>query len=572
MISYKTNKEALGTNLGGQGLKAGIDPGPAREKPTRTRLSPIIRCLIMALMLTALTGCGKGLPDDIKKNAKAVPDAIETAQEDIKKTREQFASLKKSAKFKPIAAYAQKEDWNQMFAKADQELSRAGDLYKKDLLPLVKKNKPELAPQVIVQTKRINQVIQEARQQANGPINRFLRIREAMDNTDDIHSKAGTIDQKITTRVTNLKTGPVAKARDKFPDSVGNIDARFAPFLKILQDTKTRLKVINKEYAAHTSKGNADYADFIDNADALSRDFKALGQTAPVFERDLDQLYESYTKVLQDMKSDYYVTIKRESWDENSDYYNPRFATFQRQVSPSVYDSLTENDLETIAALSPGFTGLKFSNKIGNTWEKLTINPTEQWPARNHNAASFWLEDTKEVYYHKYLKEENGETSETGWIKVDPSFYEQNLEFLGMAILSKPFGVFEQDRLTQATPPGMAYVGNDKYGEWKKDGQGTSFWSWYGRYALFSHLFFFPPSYFHYGSWNGWRNNYGHRPYFGKTQNGNQQYGTRGSFVKQSPKYQSSNFSKTGGFKSQSASVRGGGSKLRGGGPKAKGK
>jgi hypothetical protein len=156
---------------------------------------------------------------------------------------------------------------------------------------------------------------------------------------------------------------------------------------------------------------------------------------------------------------------------------------------------------------------------------------------------------------------------------VDPSFYEQNLEFLGMAILSKPYGVFEQDRITQATPPGMAYIGNDRYGEWKKDETGNSFWSWYGKYALFSHLFFFPPSYFGYGGWNSWNNTYRNRqPYFGKTQNGTQGYGTRGSFVKQSPRYQSSTFSKTGGFKSQSASVRGGGAKFRGGGPKAKGK
>ncbi len=523
-------------------------------------------------MLLVLAGCGKGLPDDIKKNAKAVPDAIEAAQEEVEKSQKQFAKLKKSVKFKPVALYAKKEGWDQYFVKANQDLDRARELNKNELVPLVKKNKPESAQKVLTQTKRVNQVIQEARQQAKGPINRFSRIREAMDNTDDIQAKSKSMGKKIMTRITGLATGPVAKARDSFPDTIGKIDARFAPFLKIQKDSKTRLDIINREYATHTSKGKADFAAFIDNADGLSRDFKTLEQTQAVFERDLDQLYESYTKVLQDMKSDYYVTIKREAWDENSDYYNPRFATFQRQVSPGVYD-MAESDIETIAALSPGFTGLKFSNQIGNKWKELDINPTAQWPGRNYNAASFWVEDTKEVYYHKYLKEEDGETSETDWIKVDPSFYEQNLEFLGMAILSKPYGVFEQDRQTQATPPGMAYVGNDKYGEWKKDSTGSSFWSWYGKYALFSHLFFFPPSYFHYGGWNSWSNNYGNRqPYFGKTQTGSQRYGTRGSFVKQSPKYQSSNFSKTGGFKSQSASVRGAGSKLRGGGPKAKGK
>ncbi len=524
-------------------------------------------------LLVSLIGCGKGLPDDIKKKAKSVPKTIETAQTEVEKTQKQFTSLKKSKKFKPVAVYAQREDWDQYFAKANQTLDRAREINKKELVPLVKKNKPEIAPQVLTQTKRINLIIQEARQQAQGPINRFLRIREAMDNTSDIHARAGSMGQKITRQITDLEKGPVAKALEKFPDSAGKINARFAPFLKISQDTTSRLRVINKEYSAYTSKGKPDFARFIDNADGLFRDFKTLGQTSPVFEQDLDQLYASYTKVLQDMKSDYHVTIKRESWNENSDYYNPRFATFRRQVTPAVYDSLTGNELESVADLSPGFSGLRFSSKIGDTWKQLEINPTAQWPARDHNAASFWVEDSKEVYYHKYLKEENGETSETGWTKVDPSFYQQNLEFLGMAILSKPYGVFEQDRITQATPPGMAYVGNDQYGEWKKDNSGNSFWSWYGKYALFSHLFFFPSSSFGYGGWNSWNSGYrNQQPYFGKTQNGNQRYGTRGNFVKQSPKYQSSNFSKTGGFKSQSASVRGAGSKLRGGGPKAKGK
>lgn len=561
MSSYKRNKHILPVP-GGMGQKIGSCQG-------RIPLT----LLLLVLMSLALAGCGKGLPDDIKKNAKAIPDAIEAAREDIKQTRKQFASLKKSDKFKPVAVYAQKEDWDQLFTKAEQEVSRASDLNKKELIPLVKKNKPESAPGVLTQTNRINQVIQEARQQAKAPINRFLRIREAMDNTDDIQAKAESIGKKISARVKGLGQGPVAAARDKFPDAVGNIDARFAPFLKIQQDTKNRLAVMDKEYAAHRSKEKVDFAAFIDNADAITRDFKTLEQTQAVFEKELDQLYESYTKVLQDMKTEFYVTIKRESWDENSDYYDPRFATFQRKVSPSVYESLVESDLETIASLSPGFGGISFSNKIGNTWKQLNINATEHWPARNHNAASFWVEDEKALYFHKYLKEENGETSETDWVRVDPSFYEQNFEFLGMAILSKPYGVFEQDRITQATPPGMAYVGNDKYGEWKKDNTGNSFWSWYGKYALFSHLFFFPPSYFGYGGWNSWNNTYRNRqPYFGKTQNGTQGYGTRGSFVKKSPKYQSSTFSKTGGFKSQSASVRGGGAKLRGGGPKAKGK
>ena len=167
--------------------------------------------------------------------------------------------------------------------------------------------------------------------------------------------------------------------------------------------------------------------------------------------------------------------------------------------------------------------------------------------------------------------ETNGETKETDWVKVNPSFYEQNLDNLGMAILSKPYGELEPD--PQAAPPGMAYVGNPAYGEWKTDENGNDFWSWYGRYAFFSNLFFFPPYYYHYGSWNRWRTNYRHKkPYYGKTKNGSYTFGTRGTTIKRTPRYQNTTFAKTGGFKSGPASVRGGSASLRGGGPKGKGK
>jgi len=119
----------------------------------------------------------------------------------------------------------------------------------------------------------------------------------------------------------------------------------------------------------------------------------------------------------------------------------------------------------------------------------------------------------------------------------------------------------------------MAYVGNSKYGEWKQNSSGNSFWSWYGKYALFSTLFFPRPYYYPYNSWNSWNNNYRqNRPYFGKTQKGSQKFGTRGAYIKKSPRFQNSTFAKSGGLKAQTASVRGAGANLRGGGPKSKGK
>jgi hypothetical protein len=213
---------------------------------------------------------------------------------------------------------------------------------------------------------------------------------------------------------------------------------------------------------------------------------------------------------------------------------------------------------------------LRVTRGLESAFKSLNLDLVADWPDSRHNAATFYLQNTQLKYFHKYIKEEDGETSETGWESVNASFYEQNLDNLGMAILSKPYGEFEPD--SHAAPPGMAYVGNPKYGEWKKDESGNSFWAWYGRYAFFSNLFFFPSHHYSYGSWNRWNTDYRYKkPYYGQTGTG-YTFGSRGSRMKDSPRYQNSTFSKTGGFKTASASVRGRASGLRGGGPKSRGK
>ncbi len=68
--------------------------------------------------------------------------------------------------------------------------------------------------------------------------------------------------------------------------------------------------------------------------------------------------------------------------------------------------------------------------------------------------------------------------------------------------------------------PGSYLVGNPRYGEWRRDSSGNSFWAFYGQYALMRDLFFFPRRY-SYGDWytrRGWS-------YYGDV--GRQYYGTR---------------------------------------------
>lgn len=449
------------------------------------KTEPIFTNVVFILLaLVFLTGCGQGLSDATKTQAKGVKQDLESTRDFIEAQKKKYAGLSTSPDFSAMAEYAAREKWGRAFADAGATLARAQDLYDKGLNVTIKQDNPEGEVQALAQIKQINSIIRDAKDQAKAPLERVSRITAAMNGTQAMERSALESADTILSKVQGLEQGPVAKAKEQFPASEAKITARFAPFVKMADDTKVNTDIVKTQYKAHT-EGPADYGAFVTAADAIEGAKVTLSREAPKFEKDLDQLYQSYTKILEDMKVDY-------------------------------------------------------------------------------------LAGTQLKHFHKYLKEENGETSETGWEAVSASFYEQNMDNLGMAILSKPYGEFEPD--PQAAPPGMAYVGNPEYGEWKKDENGNNFWSWYGKYAFFSNLFFFPPHYYSYGSWNRWRSDYRYKkPYYGQSQTG-YTFGTRGSTMNQSPRYQNSTFSKTGGLKTASASVRGGASGLRGGGPKSNGK
>ena len=99
-----------------------------------------------------------------------------------------------------------------------------------------------------------------------------------------------------------------------------------------------------------------------------------------------------------------------------------------------------------------------------------------------------------------------------------------------MALVAKS----EQDGVNNTPhPPGYHYVGNPSYGRWTDRG-GTSFWEFYGQYALMSHLLGwgggFGMSRYDYDDYRSYRRD--QRPYYGR----NREYVTQGSVTqKQKP-------------------------------------
>lgn len=532
---------------------------------------PVLWLSALFTMLV-LSGCG-GIPKVVREGAERIPGTIEKATEHVAFYQKQLDSVRtRDAFYKTVERNDREEDWQGYLTNATDILNEARTQYDAQMRPWLKANKPEHEGQVLTLTLKIKRDIKQARDMAKAPYDRFMALKATAGKMDMILRESLGQADTIQNGIAGLENGPYAKAMTDFPDSKKSIQNRFAPFSKLKTDTARRVEDLQEIYARHEAGEPADYGAFRDMADGLEQDAAGFAANKKKLETDLGQLYQSYTKVLQDMKIQYYVTVSRESWDENSDYYNPRTVSFTREISPGTYEAIEASAPDTIASVQAGYPRPRFVNNIGDTWSRLNLKPAEQWPS-GHNAAEYWIDNMSMMYFHKYLLEENGETRETPWKKVNPSYYGKNLENLGMAVLSKPYGVFEADVLSQAAPPGMAYVGNPQYGEWKKDENGNDFWSWYGKWAFFSNLFFMTPSYYSYNTWRHWDTDYKSRkPYYGKNKKGQKIYGTYGSHIKKSPRYQGTTFAKTGGFKTPPASVRGAGTAVRSGGPRGKGK
>lgn len=128
-------------------------------------------------------------------------------------------------------------------------------------------------------------------------------------------------------------------------------------------------------------------------------------------------------------------------------------------------------------------------------------------------------------YYHRYNIIQGDLESDTSWLEVPKNFYENNSAFLGMTLVSKKDGKIS----STPAPPGYNHVGDSRYGRWRNDHRGHSFWEFYGQYAFFSTMFggYNRPIYrSDYNDFRGYRSR--NAPYYGR----NKEFGTNGSFTK----------------------------------------
>lgn len=335
----------------------------------------------------------------------------------------------------------------------------------------------------------------------------------------------------------------VPPAQKRHPKKREDLDARLAKLRAQVEKVSGSAKMLP------LSSDLADMALLYD--DAVEGGREAITNGTDIQAR-VGQLDREYTVTLLDMKADFKASFTRWSWNEQSDFSTEQTYTYPpRLLSPEQYDRLVDVG----------------SQRLGNaSLSILGINEYEEMPS-GHNRSEIYTDEVSATYYHKLLIAEKGKATETDWVEVTPSAFLRNMENLGMDILYKPVGMYEDEAQPIAAPPGYYMVGNPAYGRWEGSGTNRT-WVWLPLFLpRYRSLWLGGPLY--YSDWDSWGRSYrGKRSYYGRRRDENNSFGTYVPGGYSGGTYWGS----IGGTSRQSATVRGVGSSFRGGGPGGGGK
>lgn len=532
---------------------------------------------VLFVALVALIGCDS-LPKDLEERAALMPEQIKQAEDEIKNAQARYTQFADGADYEFFRPYAERENWAQVFPRAESEIAVMKEVRAKTVGLIVRADKSEDAARLKAELDSIKKTLGEVQQSVRRPRLRIELVRNTRDHADERIAEVNAkynLTEIIFTDLANY----VGNVKEDYPDRKGDIHTRFSPVVALFREAQAMTNSARGEYARYTQGGSADYLVFGDaHARLLEREGELQSQDKKIRSM-MAELYISYTKILTDMKAEYWVTVGRTSWDESSDWSTEVDHIYPaQQVTAEAFDIWDDlPDHSEFGTYSTGlFGGISIETRYKAVWEELRLDPKAEWHGWSHGNASLWVADTVARYYHKYtLIKGGGEQEETGWIEVDEDDFEEYFDDLGMEIEAKALGQFEDEATKSSSPPGMSFVGNSRYGQWQTGSDGGHFWAWYGQYRLLSDfLGGGRPYYYSRAEYDDWHRNYRNREtYYGaSTTSGSYRFGTHSDATRTSGRFQSSTFARTGGFREASASVRGAGAGMRGGGPGGGGK
>ena len=516
-----------------------------------------------ALAALFLTGCG--ISDYTLQFAAETKGQIEHRKEGVETSQRDLTAFLASDESIGYRSTAQNEQWEARVAAGRAKVEEAEKLFEYEIQGIIDLNDSTSERHIFDHAERISAMLAESREESEFWRTRARELSEAQDNAETMHNGARAAVAEIQGALQGIQTRAAATKRE-FPEQAAAIDQITGALASLTQGVQGSLANVQRQYQAHASGAGADYGVLATEYASIERSRALATQGVATAEARFAELSRSYAKTLTDMKAEYSLTIRRQSWDDSAEYPGMHDYDFKRMVEGPTFEHF-EAIPGTLATVGKGWFSDDFSIQPGveqARWDELKIDPKESWTDGDSHA-ELWLESGEAKYFHKYHIVDNGETSETDWVEVDEELFFANLENLGMDVEVKPYGVFEQDKLTHASPPGMGFVGNPRYGRWENQA-GGSVWTWVAPYLFYRTLFGNPWMY-NRNEWSTWRSGYYRsRPYYGSSGPSTPMYGTRSSRTQTSPTLSASQYGRSGGFSRPSGTVRGSGPSSRGGG------
>lgn len=522
------------------------------------------------------------IPDPVISRAQSVESGLKRQSGRLGRATSYLAQTKSSDDWNFLAPYAKAEAWEQSLKSSESDLAKANAIYKDDITPIVERDHKDGVPALVKHIERAQALIDSSIESAQHPEQRMKLILNGRKNKEQYLEKSQTLAANSKPTTDNF-TEQANKLADAYPDKREDLLTKVAGAQEALAKVTASATTIKQEYNA----SGTNYAVYADTFASLKTQHEQLLAYINSNQALINQLERSYVKILKDQMVNYGVIIGRANWC-NSDGCGS--GTQMRYPPASVdedtfeyFDTLT---LDTIASYGSSWGRSSFNLQIpAARWDALGLDPTYRWSSRL-NTAEYWVDSLKADTYHQYTIIENGEMTETKWQEVPNAMFWGHYNDLGMAIATKPKGLYESETKETAEPVGMAMIaeptvnngvasGSNQYGEWRQS-NGTSIWFYYGMYRLLGD--FTGSRGYRYNDWNDYRRHDRSKPYYGR----NGGYGTYGSQTYANPRYQNSNFAQrnpqvktqaTTGRSTQGAnSIRGAGASTRARGPSGGGK
>lgn len=528
----------------------------------------------LGCVLLVLAACG-GIPDRDRAEAEAIPAKIAAARDAIAQKERAFnADLVKDPE---LAAYLKREQASRAFVNARAYAGRASASYDEAVRPVLDRDDEKELPNLRTGMAKVQEALASARAFAARPGSRLKRLADAKYRSGAWPAEARRLSAAAESDYRAM-SALVARYQAAHPTRRSAIADRFAPGEGLRSKVRDGMRDVASQEANKAAGSPVDYARFADGHAAVVDGQRALGVLRQTLEKDLPSLDQAYSKILVDMRTEYEVQAARTSWNESYDFpsetehaYPPIKVSEDAFETAEQYDEL-DAEFATYRSwwgswdLSFSPIGDATSEDIRQLWNELRVNPQEAFPDGD-DYSSFWIANATARYFHRYAYVRNGVRTTGGWEEVTPELFEDHWDDLGLALVEKPYGSFENEVVKTPAPPGMALVGNTTAGEWRTAPSGGTYWFWFPPYANTYGGYYGP-------GWGGysraeWEDYDRHRRrgsgYYGS---GIRTYGSAGSATKTGP-LSASEFAKRGGFREAAAEIRTAGPSGRSGGPQS---